>query len=218
MRYPDGKVTAIKAIKNGYGYSGNYAWEINAGDWGRKNTQLIDHGAYYEVTNASILLPFTLTKEQATTPGHRCTVTITDQNGASSTIHCEVTSQKDYAGNYLVLVTSSEDNGLYNAVDTGIPGKYMLHFAEFEIGMLQAPIYNGSLYFSKDCIVYGYRRNSSPTLSIGQYLTQPNNYGFDTFQGGYNRYNQDGTFSLYGHPLFDPSTGLIVEFGEIFTS
>ena len=80
-------------------------------------------------------------------------------------------------------------------------------------------IYMGSLYFSKNCKIYdvnGFDPSAGP-ITLESYLTEEHTMTFDNGMAGYEYGLSNGYIRLYGTPVFDPNTGLITEYAELYT-
>ena len=89
--------------------------------------------------------------------------------------------------------------------------------------IFRGTIYSGSLYFAKDCTVYGVstiqtEQGSGSSVSFEEYVTEEQPYVEAQMDGtitGFEAGNRGDFIYIQGIPVFDPTTGLIVEYQEI---
>lgn len=226
MRYPEGKVEKIEPPREGVAFPFNYIhWTVSArsNDWmdGEK-AEVIDWGDYYEVTNCEIQFPYIVSEETVGqfADGFEFDVSLYDQNNEPDTIHSVVVN-KD--GDWWLSPDGSTDiEDKCRFLDMDPSGKNIMSWrihGEYCLGT----IYRGSLFFRKDCIVHDCWLTGSKTFedyatkeAEELYTVEVNgNYQTAGFQGG--KSGNTG-INLNGEAIFDPKTGLIVEFQEIYIS
>ena len=103
---------------------------------------------------------------------------------------------------------------------------YLRHgvaYAYRDDAVFRGTIYSGSLYFAKDCTVYGVstiqtEQGSGSSVSFEEYVTEEQPYVEAQMDGtitGFEAGNRGDFIYIQGIPVFDPATGLIVEYQEI---
>ena len=189
--------------------------------WGEQDAEFIDRGDYFEVTNATISVPYILPEDVISqmAPGFSFTVSIPDQNGNESSETLTVIGQ-DGDGGYEMSSYGDGEADCYLEVredGTGLIRSYD------DDAIFRGTIYSGSLYFAKDCTVYGVstmmtERGSGSSASFEEYVTEEQPYmeaQTDVTITGFEAGNRGGFIYIQGIPVFDPATGLIVEYQEI---
>ena len=206
-------------------WSSTTAWYISGSSmgsaWGEQDAEFIDRGDYFEVTNATISVPYILPEDVISqmAPGFSFTVSIPDQNGNESSETLTVIGQ-DGDGGYEMSSYGDGEADCYLEVredGTGLIRSYD------DDAIFRGTIYSGSLYFAKDCTVYGVstmmtERGSGSSASFEEYVTEEQPYMEAQTDGtitGFEAGNRGGFIYIQGIPVFDPATGLIVEYQEI---
>lgn len=201
------------------------AWHMSGSTmgsaWGEQDAEFIDRGDYFEVTNAAISAPYILPEEVISqmAPGFSFTVSIPDQNGNESSETLTVIGP-DGDGGYEMSSYGDGEADCYLEVredGTGLIRSYD------DDAVFRGTIYSGSLYFAKDCTVYGVstiqtEQGSGSSVPFEEYVTEEQPYIEAQADGtitGFEAGNRGNYISVQGIPVFDPATGLIVEYQEI---
>ena len=177
--------------------------------------QIYDRGDYYEITNLEITIndsPLDINFVESKSVGNYITI-----HGEERKIESiEKFDAYDEEGNFIQCQTVNvydqnekyRDSALYLSKT-----KYGYMAVEYH-DYCQTPIYNGNLYFSKNCkMITGW--NHMNFLTLDDYLFTENNYNFLTCQGGKRGYYEgvvfDGNFKV-------DENGIIIEYTEIARS
>ena len=225
MRYPDLQISLDEIRPDPYPDNGP-AWIIDGSSssyWSDTPSELVDHGDYYEVTNSFIYAPYVVPADvvEQMAPGYEFTVSLTDADGNETAQ--TFTAAGDGGTGYLELASEQAYNGEADAYldvqedGSGLIRSYMGDWLFYDT------IYSGSLYFAKDCSVYGALSSDEAfggkePITFEEYATAPPaiTYTPEGHMTGFQHGNQNGTFRVYGTPVFDPDTGLIVEYLEMY--
>lgn len=211
MKYPQFAVSDL--------YDDNYMnWRISGSSSSSESnpSQFIDLGDYYEVTNCNVTVPNIISAEVVSQCAPGYTLTVQEQSSPTDSYTCTFIVgdlEVSYDGrSYYELndpVYSQWAGGLWLLPDGSG------YITVEDDALITALIYSGSLYFSKDCQVYGYGSSggvSAVSIPFSYYITQP-----QSFENGYEYGYQYNQVSLYGYPVFDSETGLIVKYKEQYT-
>ena len=218
MNYPE-----FKFGNSSDHYLGWKAWAYtdDMPQWASGPSQILLRDGYYEVTNGAVYVPYVVPKEIVEDIksgriklGDTLSLSLTDQNGEVSSIEPRLTSYDSANDLYNMSLEEEdyEDACLYIRSDgTGyIQSNLYEHTFESEI-------YKGSLFFSKDCKIYPSFDDTGEFITFEEYVTKEEAVEGTFDSRGYEHGMRNGSVLLYGYPVFDPETGLIVEYKEQYT-
>ncbi len=180
--------------------------------------EIIDHGDYYEFTkcviDSHLQVPDEICDEIQV--GDEFTITLEGVDGEFYFATFRV--ERNPINNSSYMLRCLEDNMDLYPPDYYAWGKGISDgWGDFAV----CPIYRGSLYFSKSgkvfSVVNSYNVDNEitvPPITFEEYITQ--DQGSDAINSTYRWGNHNGEVGLYGYPVFDSNTGLIIEFQEWF--
>lgn len=197
-------------------------WKISASsfedpNWNPVPSEMISHENYYEITNASIGVPYIVSADEFSRmkAGHTFSVSVMDQNGLVSFEEFQVL-RKDNNGYY---VLTGDESGYEEAYLSPRDDGTAFICSYDDDALYSGVIYMGSLYFSKNCKIYDVNGfdPSAGSITLESYMTEEHTLTFDNGMAGYEYGLSNGHIRLYGTPVFDPTTGLITEYAELYT-
>ncbi len=199
-----------------------YGWRVTASTyvdqaWNPVPSEVITHKDYYEITNAAIRVPYIVSADEFSQvkPGYILYMHVMDNNGVISSAEFEVLD-KDSSGYYNL---TKDHSGYEEAYLFPRPNGTAVICSYDSDALYTGVIYMGSLYFSKDCKVYdvnGFDSSTAP-ITLEAYTAEEHTMSFDNGMSGYEYGKSGDSFDLYGNPIFDPVTGLITKYAEIYT-
>lgn len=184
--------------------------------------EIIDHGDYYEFTECVIYNHLQVPDEirDEIQAGDEFTITLEGVDGKF--YFATFRAERNPFNNSSYILRCLEDNmDLYEADYYYEPESKSGAISDGWADAAICPIYTGSLYFSKSGKVFSVANSYNidneitvPPITFEEYITQ--DQGADAINSAYRWGRHNGEVSLYGCPVFDSNTGLIIEFQEWF--
>ncbi len=207
----------------------SFKWEITfdtryTSDLTNKPSEILDHGDVYEITNCDFKVPVVLDK----TVVDRLRVGSTLQIlGDRYTVQKERSVQSEYMGQKItedVIDMSAGSQNMYVWDSASIwknhknsDGDYYILAGSSSPRYAYMQIYSGSIFVSKDALVYGHFDYGENPITFKKYVSEDVHSVNDSdhFCGG--KYSDAYVFSTFA-PVFDENTGIITEVWEVFYS